>query len=101
MSVGSSRATVRVIVWAMLGVLIATVPAAAEDAEIAKRRLHERKTFTDAEILDGFFKITFGAEFHTADNVDRIRKYDVPVRIQIDNRTRIDRRSQVIAAIDD
>ena len=42
------------------------VAAAAENPEIAKRRAAERKTFTDAEIIDGFFKVTFGAEFHVA-----------------------------------
>src|ERR1700674_4900998 len=63
--------------WAAL----LTAPAIAEDAEIAHRRAIERKTFTDAEIIDGFFKVTFGAEFHVAGRVDRIRKYDVPVRI--------------------
>ena len=85
----------------MLALLVANIPAVAENAEIAKRRLNERKTFTDSEILEGFFKITFGAEFHIAGNVDRIRKYDVPVRVHLDNRARPDRRSQVIAAIDD
>ena len=55
--------------------------AAAEDAEIAHRRAIERKTFTDAEIVDGFFKVTFGAEFHVAGGVDRIRKYDGPIRV--------------------
>ena len=50
-------------------------------AEIAHRRAAERKNFTDAEIIDGFFKVTFGAEFHVAGGVDRIRKYDGPVRV--------------------
>ena len=66
-------------------------PAAAEDAEIANRRAAERKTFTDAEIVDGFFKVTFGAEFHVAGGVDRIRKYDGPVRVFVDNRAQPDR----------
>ena len=70
-------------------------PAAAEHAEIAKRRAAERKTFTDAEIIDGFFKITFGAEFHVAGGVDRIRKYDGPVRVYVDNRAKPDRSAQV------
>ena len=32
-----------------------------------------------------FFKTAFGAEFHLAGRVDRIRKYDVPVRVFVDN----------------
>src|SRR3954468_14175836 len=57
-----------------------------DNADIAYRRSIERRTFTDAEILDGFFKVTFGAEFHVAGGVDRIRKYDGPVKVFIDNR---------------
>jgi hypothetical protein len=75
--------------------------ATAETGEIAKRRANERKTFTDAEILDGFFKITFGAEFHVAGRVDRIRKYDAPIRIFIDNRAKPDRSQQVTDAVAD
>ena len=82
-----------------------TVPtcaaAAADNPEVARRRAAERKNFTDAEIADGFFKVTFGAEFHVAGGVDRIRKYDGPVRIFIDNRATPDRTSQVEAAIAD
>ena len=65
--------------------------AAAEHPEIAKRRAAERKTFTDAEITDGFFKLTFGAEFHVAGRADRIRKFDGPVRVFIDNSAKPDR----------
>jgi hypothetical protein len=55
----------------------------------------EKKQFTDAEIADGFFKVAFGAEFHLAGRVDRIRKYDRPVRVFIDNRARPDRRARM------
>jgi hypothetical protein len=92
--------------WAALG--LATLafglnagPCAAEDAEIAQRRAAERKTFTDAQILDGFFKVTFGAEFHIAGGVDRIRKYDAPVRVFVDNRTALDRAPQVATVVAD
>ena len=79
-----------------------TLPAAfAENPEIAQRRANERKTFTDAEIIEGFFKVTFGAEFHLAGRVDRIRKYDAPVRVFIDNRATPNRSQQVVAAIAD
>ncbi len=75
---------------------------AAENKEISARRAAEIRSFTDAQIIDGFFKVTFGAEFNTAGRVDRIRKFDVPVRAYIDNRGRPDRTGavgQVIAEI--
>jgi hypothetical protein len=75
--------------------------AAAEDAEVAHRRSIERKTFTDAEIIEGFFKVTLGAEFHVAGGVDRIRKYDGPVRVYTDNRSQPDRSAQVAAVVAD
>ena len=87
--------------FAVLALLAASTIACAEDPEVARRRATERKTFTDEEIFDGFFKVTFGAEFHVAGRTDRIRKFTVPVRVFLDNRARPDRRSQVIAAIAD
>ena len=75
--------------------------AHAEDREIAKRRAAERKTFTDAQIFDGFFKTAFGAELRFAGNSDRIRKYDVPVRVYVDNRAKPDRSAQVADVVAD
>ena len=86
---------------AALATVLSAKAATAEDAEIAHRRAVERKTFTDAEIVDGFFKVTFGAEFHVAGGVDRIRKYDGPVRVYIDNRASPDRSAQVALVISD
>ncbi len=77
------------------------IACAAENPEIAKRRAAERKSFSDAEIVEGFFKITFGAELHTRGRVDRVRKYDAPVRVYIDNRGRPDRHANVLAAVED
>ena len=74
---------------------------AAEDAEIAHRRAMERKTFTDAEIIDGFFKVTFGAEFGVSGGVDRIRKYDGPIRVYVDNRANPNRSEQVAKVVAD
>ncbi len=74
----------------------------AENKEISARRAAEIRSFTDAQIIDGFFKVAVGAEFNTAGRVDRIRKFDVPVRAYIDNRGRPDRTGavgQVIADI--
>ena len=89
--------------WSLFGiVLIACVsPAQAEDPEISARRASERKTFTDAEIADGFFKIAFGAELGLAGPSERIRKYDQPVRIYIENRAKPDRRGSVAKVVAD
>jgi len=60
--------------------------ASAEIPAIASRQLVEKKTFTDVEIAEGFFKTAFGAEYHLAGRVDRIRKYDGPVRVFVDGK---------------
>src|ERR1700730_804061 len=52
---------------------------AAEIPGVASRQRTEKKSFTDGEIVDGFLKTAFGAEYHLAGSVDRIRKYDAPV----------------------
>jgi hypothetical protein len=75
--------------------------AQAEDAAIAARRARQATSFTDAQIVDGFLKTAFGAEFHLAGRVDRIRRYDRPVRVFIDNRARPDRRAQTARVIAD
>jgi hypothetical protein len=81
--------------------LSAAPPAAAEDSEIAYRRAAERRDFSDAEIADGFFKVTFGAEFHVTSGVDRIRKYQGPVRVYVDSLAQPDRSAQVAAVVAD
>jgi hypothetical protein len=88
---------------ALLLVLIAqdAATSATEDIEISHRLASERKTFSDAEIADGFFKVTFGAEFHVAGGIDRIRKYERPVRVYVDNRAPPDRSTQVAAVVAD
>jgi hypothetical protein len=73
----------------------------SKNAEISARRAAERKDFTDAEIAEGFFKIAFGAEFHEGGVTDRIRKYDVPIRISVANRGKPDRRQDVIKVVND
>ena len=75
--------------------------AAAEIAAIASRRSAEKKTFTDGEIIDGFFKTAFGAEYHLAGRVDRIRKYDVPVRVFADGASRPERKAQLARVVAD
>jgi hypothetical protein len=95
------RRPFRVAAAALLALLFAGAVMAAEHPEITKRRAAERKAFTDAEIIDGFFKLTFGAEFQVAGRSDRIRKFDGPVRIYIDNRAKPDRSRQVAATVTD
>ena len=91
-----------VMLVAVAGVVIfADATTGAEDPEIAHRRSIERKSFTDAEIVDGFFKVTLGAEFHIAGGVDRIRKYEGPIRVYVDNRAQPDRSAAVAAVVAD
>jgi hypothetical protein len=82
--------------------LVLTMPlAAAEHREIAKRRAAERKAFTDTEIISGFFKLTLSAEFQVTGRAERIRKFEGPVRIFIENRAKPDRSRQVAAVAAD
>jgi Protein of unknown function (DUF2927) len=78
-----------------------TSAASAENPAIASRRSAERKTFTDSEIVDGFFKTAFGAEYHLAGRVDRIRKYDMPVRVFADGAGRPERKAQLAKVVTD
>src|SRR6202048_368338 len=94
---------VRVVALALAGIALqgVVVPAlSAEVAAVASRQRAERKSFTDAEITDGFFKTAFGAEFHLAGRVDRIRKYDMPVRVFADG-NRGDRKAQLAKVVAD
>jgi hypothetical protein len=75
------------------------VVAAGKETDAQRRA--ERRAFSDAEILDGFFKLAFGAEFRFGRRTERIRKYDGPVRVYIDSRGRPDRRSELVGIIDD
>ena len=77
-----------------LGAAAWPVSASAEIPAIAQRQRTEKKVFTDSEILEGFFKTAFGAEYHLAGRVDRIRKYDAPVRVFADG-NRPDRKAQL------
>jgi Protein of unknown function (DUF2927) len=73
---------------------LCTPSFATEVPGVVSRQRAERKSFTDAEIMDGFFKTAFGAEFQLAGRVDRIRKYDAPVRVFVDS-NRPDRKAQL------
>ncbi len=67
---------------------------------ISQRQRAEKKVFTDSEIVEGFFKTAFGAEYHLAGRVDRIRKYDAPVRVFADG-SRPDRKAQLAKIVAD
>jgi Protein of unknown function (DUF2927) len=70
----------------MFDATIRPLSASTEIPAIASRQRAEKKSFTDSEITDGFFKTAFGAEYHLAGRVDRIRKYEGPVRVFADGR---------------
>src|SRR5438067_12621898 len=53
----------------------------SEIPAIASRQRAEKKTFTNSQIADGFFKTAFAAEYHLAGRVARIRKYGGPGRV--------------------
>ncbi len=87
---------------AVLLVAATTIAASAQERQpAASRRAVERTTFTDAEIIDGFFKIAFGAELDLARSGKRIRKFDGPVRVRVESRATPDRRPQVAGVVDD
>src|SRR6201989_107690 len=92
---GRSSGIVRSAILAALLLPGTALPAlTGEIPAIASRQRAEKKSFTDAEITDGFFKTAFGAEYHLAGRVDRIRKYDMPVRVFADGH-RPDRKAQL------
>jgi len=81
--------------------VVLTKATSAEIPAIASRQRAEKKIFTDGEITDGFFKTAFGAEFQLAGRVDRIRKYDMPVRVFADTAKRPDRKAQLAKVVAD
>jgi hypothetical protein len=78
----------------------ATMALAGELPAIVSRQRAEKKSFTDAEIVDGFLKTAFGAEYHLAGRVDRIRKFDGPVRVFAET-DRADRKAQLAKVVAD
>jgi Protein of unknown function (DUF2927) len=89
-----------VLVAIAFGCVVWQPAASAEIPAIASRQRAEKKAFTDSEITEGFFKTAFGAEYHLAGRVDRIRKYDMPVRVFADG-NRPDRKAQLAKVIAD
>jgi Protein of unknown function (DUF2927) len=96
----------RLIIGVAMAVLawVATVvvaPAWAENVEVSARRSTERTGFTNEEIVDGFFKIAFGAELRVAGGGDRIRKFETPVRVFVDNRAQPERGDAIAEVVAD
>src|SRR3989442_2934954 len=83
-----------------LGDMLVPCTALADIPAVTQRQRTEKKTFTDSEIVDGFLKTAFGAEYHLAGRVDRIRKYDGPVRVFADG-NRGDRKAQLAEIVAD
>jgi hypothetical protein len=105
MSASRRNRTLRLLAVVLAGIAIDGAvradAASAEIAAIASRRSAEKKSFTDSEIIEGFFKTAFGAEYHLAGRVDRIRKYDMPVRVFAEGAARADRRAQLAKVVAD
>jgi Protein of unknown function (DUF2927) len=85
---------------AVVGAAAWPSPTKAEIPAVVARQRTEKTSFTDAEIVEGFLKTAFGAEYHLAGRVDRIRKYDVPVRVFADG-GRADRKAQLATVVAD
>jgi hypothetical protein len=104
MSVPNRLSHLRIVAVVLAGVGLAAVVgpafATAEIPAVAQRQRAEKKTFTDSEIIDGFLKTAFGAEYHLAGRVDRIRKYQTPVRVFADG-NRSDRKAQLSKIVAD
>jgi Protein of unknown function (DUF2927) len=73
----------------------------AESPEIASRRASERLDFSDDDIRNGFFRIAFRAEWQLGAPADRIRKFDGPVRIFVNNKAQSDRTAQLAEIVAD
>ncbi len=100
---GRSSLAYPIIAVALAAIAFDCVRQPATSAEIpavASRQRAEKKAFSDSEIAEGFFKTAFGAEYHLAGRVDRIRKYDMPVRVFADS-NRPDRKAQLAKVVAD
>lgn len=76
-------------------------PAYAENPDISSRRATEQTSFSDGEIKDGFYKIALRAELQFDRRVERIRKFDEPVRVFVVNRGAPDRRAEIAKIVAD
>jgi hypothetical protein len=77
------------------------LPAQAENSAISTRRATERTSFSNDEIKDGLFKTAFRAELQLDRRDERIRKFDEPVRVFVDNHGAPARTADIAAIVDD
>ena len=75
--------------------------SSAENPDISSRRAAERTNFSDDEIKDGFYKIALRAELQFDRQVERIRKFNEPVRVFVINRGAPDRRAEIAKIVAD
>ncbi len=94
------RGAVAVMVVCLAAALAAPL-CRAEPSLVSQKQRVEKKSFTDAQLIEGFLKTSFGAEFQLAGRVDRIRKYVKPARVFIDGSQRADRRKQLADVVAD
>jgi hypothetical protein len=76
-------------------------PAIAENDEVGTRRSMQRTEFSNNEIIEGFFKIAFGAELQLGRRTERIRKFEKPIRVLIVDQGQANRRAETAAVIAD
>jgi Protein of unknown function (DUF2927) len=102
-SVSAARcsAAARAVAGFVAVIITVSSPVRAQNADMNSKRESQRTDFTNHEIIEGFIKIAFGAEFQAAVKPNRIRKFDGPVRVLIDNRANVDRRADIAAVISD
>jgi hypothetical protein len=101
-ALGRTLATILAATMLLPATLLPVIPAgAAENTDISANQRAEKKDFTDSQIFDGFFKTAFGAEYHLAGRVDRIRRFEGPVRVHAEGETRPDRRAQLSRVVTD
>jgi Protein of unknown function (DUF2927) len=92
---------VTIVVFAAL--MAAGIPGAAfaENSDIVVRRASQRTNFTNDEISDGFYRTAFRAELQFDRPVERIRKFDEPVRVFVVNGGKPDRGAEIAAIVAD
>lgn len=93
----AQRIAIGAIVMMLAGFAASTRAADAAQARSPIDKPH----YTDAEIIDGFFKVAFGAEYRLSGRSDRIRKYVTPVRIAIEGVASRRRRAELTRIIAD
>jgi hypothetical protein len=98
-----SYADARVVLTAAAIIVGGTLSCAAQadNADISTRRALERTIFSDEEIKEGFFKTGFHAELQFDRRVERIRKFDEPVRVFVVNRGTPDRHADIAMIVAD